>query len=91
MDMKSLKTWEKKILKGLYGPVVEQGLWRIRTNQEFRELYDDLDIEADIRKKRLEWVGNLGGMDHEMVVKTILESKPEGRRMGRPRLRWFEL
>jgi hypothetical protein len=29
-------------------------------------------------------------MDHERVVKKISESKMEGRRIGRPRLRWLE-
>jgi hypothetical protein len=34
--------------------VVEQEIWRIRNNQELRELYEDLDIEADIKKKIFE-------------------------------------
>jgi len=34
MDMKSLSTFERNILRMVYGPVVEQGMWRIRTNQE---------------------------------------------------------
>jgi hypothetical protein len=30
-------------------------------------------------------------MEHGRIIKKIFESKPEGRRrMGRPRLRWFE-
>jgi hypothetical protein len=43
-----------KILRRIYGPVVEQGIWRIRSNQELRELYKDLVIVADIKEKRLE-------------------------------------
>jgi len=35
--------------------VVEQGIWRIRKNQELRELYNFTDIVADI--KRREWKG----------------------------------
>jgi hypothetical protein len=38
MDMIGLGTWERKMLRRIYGPVVEQGIWRIRTNQEWREL-----------------------------------------------------
>jgi hypothetical protein len=34
--------------------VVEEGVWRIRTNQELRELYKDVDIVEDIKKKSLE-------------------------------------
>jgi len=40
--LKRLDTWERKILR-IYGPVVEQGIWRIRTNQEMREIYKDLN------------------------------------------------
>jgi len=53
MDIKILGTQKKKILRRIYGPVVEQGLWRKRSNQELRELYKDLDIEADI--KNIDW------------------------------------
>jgi hypothetical protein len=28
----SLMTWERKILRKIYGPKSEQGLWRIRSN-----------------------------------------------------------
>ena len=31
-------------MRCMYGPMVEQGVWIIRTNQELRELYKDLDI-----------------------------------------------
>jgi hypothetical protein len=35
----------------IYGPVVEQGIWRVRTNQELRELCKDLDIVADVKRR----------------------------------------
>jgi hypothetical protein len=54
MDMKRLGMWERKILRRICAPVADQGIWRITTNQEMRELYKDLDIVADIKKKRLE-------------------------------------
>jgi hypothetical protein len=34
--------------------VVEQGIFRIRTDQELRQPYKYLDIVADIKKKALE-------------------------------------
>jgi len=49
MDMKRPSIWERT-----YGPVVEQRIWKIRTNYEFRELYTHLDTVADIKKERLE-------------------------------------
>lgn len=46
--------------------MVEQGIWRITTNQEFRELRKDIEIAgADRTSVR---------MDQGKVVKNILES-----------------
>jgi hypothetical protein len=44
-------------------------MWRIRTNQEMRKL--DLDIVADIKKKRLEWIGHVVRMYQGRTVKKI--------------------
>ena len=33
MDMKRVSTWDRKILR-IRGAVMEQGIWRIRTNQD---------------------------------------------------------
>jgi hypothetical protein len=33
--------------------VVEQGMWRIRTNQELRELCKDLNILTNIKKEEI--------------------------------------
>ena len=88
MDTKRLGTWERKILRWIYGPGVKQGIWRIRTNQEFRELYKDLDL-AYIKKKRLEWTGHVRSVHWEGQLR-IYESNPEGSRKGRYRLRWLE-
>jgi hypothetical protein len=32
MDMKRLNTWDRNILRRIYEPVTEQGIWRIKTN-----------------------------------------------------------
>jgi hypothetical protein len=71
--------------------VVEQRIWRKRTNQELQDLYKDLNKIACIKKKRFEWIGHIVIMGHGGALKKISESKPEGRRrMGRSRLRWLE-
>jgi hypothetical protein len=91
MHINSLSTWERKILSRTGGPVAEQGIWRIRTNQELRELHKDLDIVAGIKKKKLEWIRYAVRTDQGRTVKKISESKREGSiRMGRPRWRWLE-
>jgi hypothetical protein len=44
-------TWGRKILRRLYGLFVEQGIWRLRTKQELRELYKVLDIVVGTKRK----------------------------------------
>jgi hypothetical protein len=90
MDMTRLGTWERTILRRIHETIVEQGVWRKISNQELRELYKDLDIVADIKKIRVEWIGNVVRMDHRRRVK-VFQSKPEGRRRrGISRFRWLE-
>jgi hypothetical protein len=33
MDITRLGTWERKMLRRIHGPVIEQGIWRVRTDQ----------------------------------------------------------
>jgi hypothetical protein len=36
IDMKRLSIWERKILRKIYGPVAEKGIWKRRANQELK-------------------------------------------------------
>ena len=68
------------------GTVSEQGIWRMRTNEELGDLYKDLDLVTDIKNMRLEWTGYAIRMEQVRTVKKILENKPEGcGRRGGPR------
>jgi hypothetical protein len=80
MDMNRLVMWEGNTLRTMFGPVVEQGIWRIRNNQDWGELSEHLNIEAYIKNKRLEWIGHEVRMGQGRTVKKIFESKPEGNR-----------
>ena len=55
MDMKRLNIWVRKILGRVDGPVLVQEIWGKRTDRELREVYEDLDVVAGNKKKRLEW------------------------------------
>jgi len=48
-----LGTWERKVLRTVHRPVVEQGIWRIRVNQELKELYKYIYIVADIKTEEI--------------------------------------
>jgi hypothetical protein len=41
-------------LRRVYRSVIEQGVWRIRTNKELKEL----DLVADVKRRRLELMGH---------------------------------
>ena len=38
MESCRMNTWDSKIIKRIYGPVEEHGVWSKRTNQEMWEL-----------------------------------------------------
>jgi hypothetical protein len=88
---KILMTWERKILKKIYGPKKENGQWRIKTNAELITKYKSQDIVTVIKIRRFEWLGHVIRMNETRAVKKIFEEKLEGRRgRGRPRLRWIK-
>jgi hypothetical protein len=88
---KLIITWERKILRRIFGPKKEDGTWKIRTNKELTELYNDPDIVAEIRSRRITWLGHLIRIDQGQMVRKLFDGKPGGRRRpGRPRLRWLD-
>ena len=84
-----LAIWERKILRKIYGPVKDNGTWRIRTNQKIYDLYKDKNIVTgtDIKVRRIEWLGHICRMNNACLPRMILIAKLDGRRkVGRPRL-----
>ena len=68
---KMLMTWERKILRKIYGPTKENGQWRIKTNEELRTKYKSQDIVTVIKIRRLEWLGHVSTMNETGCVKKI--------------------
>ena len=46
---KMLMTWERKILRKIYGPTEENGQWRSKTNLELIAKYKSQDIVTVIK------------------------------------------
>jgi hypothetical protein len=87
---KMLMTWERKILRKIYGPTKENGQRRIKINEELMTKYKAPDIVNVIKILRLEWRGHVVRTNETRSVKKIFEGKLDGRRgRGRPRLRWI--
>jgi hypothetical protein len=72
-----LMTWEKKLLKKIYGPTKENGQWRIKTNAELITKYKSQDIVTLIKIRRLEWLGHVIRMNETRSVKKMFEGKLE--------------
>jgi hypothetical protein len=87
----TLTTWERKILRKIYGSKCEQGVWRIRSNLYKQNIYKSPDVVTDIKVRRLEWLGHVVRMEDTRLPKMVFNAKPEDKRgVGRPRLRWLD-
>ena len=77
----SLKTWERKILRKVYGPIEGQNGWRIRTNDDLQVTYSKENIVTTIKER----------MSDDRTAKKVFQGIPGGRRKaGRPKLRWLD-
>jgi hypothetical protein len=54
-----LATFKKEIVRTIYGAVKQGNEWRIRYNQELRDLYRDVGYNKRIEMGQLKWAGHL--------------------------------
>ena len=74
----------------IFGPVKENGVWRICNVQELVNLYRKRDIISEMRKRRLRWLGHVQRLSEERAVKMVFKNTVEGKRsLGNPRKRWL--
>jgi hypothetical protein len=85
-----LRIFERKVVRGIYGPVREGERWRIRSNRELEEILGDEDIVTFVKSRRRAWLGQVERMEEERMSRKMLHGRMEGRRRrGRPRKRWL--
>lgn len=90
-DESSLMSFERKILRRIFGPVNDGGVWRRRYNLELYQLYKEHNIIGVIKSSRIRWLGHLMRMsDGEMPRKLLFGELCGKRRQGRPKLRWLD-
>jgi len=69
--------------------LIDKGEWRIRTNRELYQLYDEKDIVRFCKLSRLRWAGHVIRQDDDDLARRVLLSEPGGKcPRGKPRLRW---
>ena len=87
-----LNTFERKILRRIYGPTQEGGRWPPRWINELYSLYSEPNIVEDIKIRRLGWAGHIIGMEEERIPKKVLNGNfYTTRPVGRPRTRWADV
>jgi hypothetical protein len=87
----ALRTFERKILRKIFGPVQDRRGWRIRYNEELRELIKNEDIVRFIKACTISWLGHVVRMSDYAMLQRILYGKLfSTRKRGRPKNRWID-
>jgi hypothetical protein len=87
-----LNTFERKILRRIYGPTQDGGRWRPRWNNGLYSLYNEPKIVEDIKIRRLGWAGHIIRMKEERIPKKVLNGNFRTTRpVGRPRNSWADV
>ena len=84
--------FERKILRGIFGPKKENQIWRIKNNEELHKLMKHENIVNYIKVQRLSWFGHIQRMPETRAAKKILKWNPlTTRPRGRPKYRWEDI
>jgi hypothetical protein len=85
----TLRVYENRVLRRIFGPKREEKSWRKLHNDELHSLYSSPNIVRVIKSRRMRWAGHVARMGEVRGVYRVLVGNPEGKRpLGRPRLRW---
>ena len=68
-DENTLRIFERKIITRICGPVIENNMWRIRSNSEINKILRGEDLVRYIKSLRLRWMGHVEGMENERIPK----------------------
>jgi len=90
-DENLLLTFERKILRTIFGAKKENNTYRRRCNFELERDFREPNIVAIVKWNRLKWAGHLARMSPNRAPKKLFEKDPEGSRgVGRPKTRWID-
>jgi hypothetical protein len=87
----ALGRFERKVLRKIYGPVVDKRVWQIRYNNELCEFMGGEDIVRFIKAQGIQWLGHVERMDETAMPKRVMKGKLYAMRIGRPRIRWLRM
>ena len=87
--IQKLLVFERKILRGIFGPTKENQIWRIKINEELDKLIKHENMVNYIKAQRLSWFGHVQRMPETGAAKKIFKwNSLTTRPRGRPKYRW---
>jgi hypothetical protein len=87
--IQKLLVFERKILRRIFGPVKENQIWRIKTNEELDKLIKHKNIVNYIKADRISWFGHIQRMPDTQTIKKMFNWKLLTKRsQGRPKYKW---
>jgi hypothetical protein len=67
--------FERKIIRRIYGPVMENNVWRIRYNEELNTLWKGEDIVRFIKSQTIKWLGHVQRMEDNAMPNRMLKGR----------------
>ena len=85
MEENLILAFERKVLRAIFGPVIENGRFRRRYNFELERDFADVNVVTCVK------VNRLTRMNQARAPIKLFYSEPAGRRgIGRPKNRWID-
>jgi len=71
--IQKLPVFERKILRGIFGPMKENQMWWIKNNEEFDNLIKHKNIVNYIKAQRQSWFSHIQRMPEPRATKKIFK------------------
>ena len=83
--------FERKVLRTICGPKIEDGVYRRRYNFELEREFDSPLVINVVKANRMRYAGHMIRRPEGLPQKAIFIARPQGtRRQGRPKARWAD-
>jgi hypothetical protein len=83
--------FERKVLRTIGGPILENGVYRKKYNFELKREFDSPCVINIVKTNRLRYAGHMMKTRRPTTEGCIFIARPKGlRRKGRPKSRWAD-
>jgi hypothetical protein len=89
-DENTLRRFERKIIRRIYGAVRQGREWRIRNNEEIDNMIRKKYRVRFVKARRISWIGHVERMEDSRMPKRVIREKRYTKRRGRPKVRWLD-